>query len=212
MIIFKFVGVRYLTLVSTTLLVAILCSIAPLRAEPFNAHDPLLIWADAVFEDKYYRSAPLTAHGRANITVVDYFGNEPIFERKGRNLWKNGQEIPTAGKGSTWVYDSVHRIASGTGCCEYTHDFLIYSKAPPRMLPSRDLSSVRTHRGLHLGMTIPEAAAALGIPISTIHRTGKMYESLEFFKRDPKRTGGFIGAVYFKKGRAVGIDIGMADS
>ncbi len=60
------------------------------------------------------------------------------------------------------IYDTVHRIVFyETGCCSWDEIVLAYeSTLPPKSLVNRDLSTLKTTRGVRLGMT---SAAVVGI-------------------------------------------------
>lgn len=61
--------------------------------------------------------------------------------------------------GTWWVYDARHGIAAGADRgVPYIQDIL-YDGPPPTRLSSPDLSSIRSEHGLHLGMSVAQAAA-----------------------------------------------------
>lgn len=172
--------------------------------------DPSLIaWANSVWEpDRKQHSNEVMVTSGVN---DDYIGAHSHVTRKRLPLLP-AQGLATAGKGSTWVYDYAHHLAAGTMCCEFAADFVFMALPPPRPLPQRDLSHIRTYHGLHIGMTINDAAAALLIPRATIHLNGTGFEMLRVFKPRPHGFGGFLGLIYFKNGSAIGYQVGQADS
>jgi hypothetical protein len=93
-------------------------------------------------------------------TVADRFAHPPAA---------GGEGEPTAGSGSTWVYDKAHGIAAWLENGDLTGSEILYVSSPPGSLPSRDLSNVVSVRGLHLGMTPAEAAKVLGVSTSAVH-------------------------------------------
>jgi hypothetical protein len=182
------------------------------------AIDPALLkWANGIFEPAPYRNVQTTPD--AKIAHVDYLGMESMADRRRRRspgrdaLWKPALPIGSAGKGSVWVYDPVHHLASGTSCCEFESDFIAVASPPPRPVPSRDLSQVRSHLGLFIGMTIREAELALGIDPASEPRATKRYYELSF-QSGPRfqSGGGFNGFVLFRDARAIKIEMGIADS
>jgi hypothetical protein len=62
------------------------------------------------------------------------------------------------------VYDTSHRIALyETGCCSWNEIVLAYqSTLPPKPLANRDLSAVKTARGIRLGMTSADVVRIYG--------------------------------------------------
>jgi hypothetical protein len=184
--------------------------------DPF---DPALVkWANGIFEPVPNGDVQATTY--AKIAHVDYLGIESMADRRQRRsimrygLWNPALVIGTAGKGSSWVYDPVHHLASGTFCCEFEADFIaVASSPPPKPVPTRNLSHVHSHFGLFIGMTIREAELALGIDPVSEPRPKKRYYELSF-QAGPRFAlgGGFNGFVLFRDGRAIKIELGIADS
>jgi hypothetical protein len=59
------------------------------------------------------------------------------------------------------VYDYAHAIAFyDQGCCSWHESAIGYASAPPKRVVDRDLSALKTVRGIHLGMS-PAAVEAI---------------------------------------------------
>jgi len=119
-------------------------------------------------------------------TFVDYFGAVPISQWKGRRdqsgLAANGLDLPTAGAGSTWVYDPVHHIAAVTFGGEQVGNSIMYADPPPSKIPSRDLSGVVSARGLKLGVTPMQAVTDLGVTTAAVQQVDAHYSALSVKK------------------------------
>ena len=127
-----------------------------LMAAPALAHGALENWAGSA------QSIALPAREISfSMTVEDRFRVRLALE---------GAKAETACSGSRWVYDYVHHIAAGY---DGGPQMIVSIGDPPMRLPARDLSHVITIRGVHLGQTPGEVAAALLVPISDIERTSR---------------------------------------
>lgn len=74
-------------------------------------------------------------------------------------------QLQVYGMDHGWIYyDAVHRIAFfSKGCCSVSSYILSSGVVPPpRPLPRANLSAVRTHRGVSLGMSIAAVMAVYG--------------------------------------------------
>jgi hypothetical protein len=75
----------------------------------------------------------------------------------------------------TWrvVYDPVHRLVFyGESCCAFGRDVLVRVRtAAPRSVPRRDLSAMRTARGILLGMTVAQVEVREGSAPRTLGPT-----------------------------------------
>jgi hypothetical protein len=87
----------------------------------------------------------------------------------------------------TWhvVYDPVHRLAYyGEGCCSYHREVLLRVRtAAPRGVPRRDLSTMRTERGIRLGMTVAQVERREGPAPRTMGPTGNGRTALAYWSR-----------------------------
>lgn len=103
-----------------------------------------------------------------NATVVA-FTDGFLFDGRnfdpGRRLDGTGFVYGNAGKtGGTALYDAKHRIAFYYQfCCAWSRAVLAAGiKPPPLAVEGRSLTSVRTQRGLYLGMTTKQALQLYG--------------------------------------------------
>ena len=91
----------------------------------------------------------------------------------------------------TWhvVYDPVHRMAYyGEGCCSYHREVLVrVHTTAPRSVPRRDLSTMRTARGMRLGMTVAQVERREGPAPRTMGPTGKGRTALAYWSRVGKQ-------------------------
>jgi hypothetical protein len=119
-------------------------------------------------------------------TVEDHFGNIPYAQWQGgtskNGLAMHGTYLPTAGSGSTWVYDSVHHIAADSFGGDETGDTILYATPPPSKLAQRDLSGVVSAHGLRLGMTANQAALDLGVAAVAVQRIDNHHSELDVMK------------------------------
>ena len=112
--------------------VAILCT-GIAAADPTDA---LVSWAEKT-TPMAWQAGSLTT---VPTTVADHFGSIPYeaWSKRGQNgLGYPGVDLPTAGAGSSWVYDSLHRIAAGTVYDDDGgwDDLIAYAAAPPSKIP-----------------------------------------------------------------------------
>jgi hypothetical protein len=116
-----------------------------LMPHPADSHDDALAtWATAALEyAEDYRVKPIAT------TIDDHFDHYLIA---------GGQVAETACSGTSWVYDHRHHIAAGRDRGTGPIQMLLYAKDPPTTMPDRDLSSVKSDLGLHLGMAASEVA------------------------------------------------------
>jgi hypothetical protein len=163
-----------------------------LTAVPALAHGAFEQWAE-------------TAQMRAGRADENSFpmGVEDRFPVR---LAFDGTKAATACSGSRWVYDYVHHIAAGYDGGPQT---ILYIGDPPIKLPSRDLSHVATVRGVRLGETPEEVAAALHVSVSDIERSSstRQFISLQKPVRFPGDTHVYydLASIVFDNGRAVSI-------
>jgi hypothetical protein len=163
-----------------------------LTAMPALAHGAFEQWAE---------TAEATA-GRADDSSFPM----DIEDRFPNRLALGGLKAETACSGSIWVYDYVHHIAAGY---DGGPQMILLIGDPPIKLPSRDLSHIVTIRGVHLGQTPQEVAAALHVSVSDIGRTSSQRQFIALQK--PVRHPGDIHTYYdlanivFNNGRAVSI-------
>jgi len=151
--------------------------------------------------------------------VEDHFGRNPYeaWKKRGQNgLGYPGLALPTAGVGSSWVYDPIHHIAAGTGYNDDGgwDDQISYSASPPSKIPARNLSGVVSARGLRLGVTPRQAATDLDISVSAVRSLDAHYSALSVLKKCPlpKRCtefSNYFAVVVFRDGRAVYIKMGI---
>jgi hypothetical protein len=161
-------------------------------------------------------------------TVEDHFGHAPYeaWSKRGENgLGYPGQALSTAGAGSSWVYDAAHHIAGGTYYNDDGgwDDQLAYAQPPPAKLPSRDLSSTTSAHGLHLGMSVADAAKDLGVSTKVAQRIDAHHSAISVERScagshscgpEAHKAGisGYFALVVFNDGRAVYIQLGVDGS
>jgi len=155
----------------------------------------LLRWANS--STQQYASA---FKGPETMVVVsDHFGG----------IGSGGMRIATPGTGSRWYYDRVHHIAAMTSGQD---DFLAYAAEPPVLLPGKDLSRVRSMRGIHLGSTVAEVIAVFRVPVRAVMSRPGGIQTLELFQPNPPKSSrdSFSGSVVFRNGRAVQVELGIS--
>jgi len=178
-------------------------------------------WADHTTPLKWQRADLHTV----STTVEDHFGHVPYeaWTKRGQNgLGYPGQDLPTAGAGSSWVYDAGHHIAGGTIYNDDGgwDDLLAYEAAPPSKLPSRDLSTTTSAHGLHLGMSIADAAHDLGVAAKDARAIDAHHTALSVEREctnahscgpnaRKRAIAGYFAVVVFTDGRAVYIQTGV---
>ena len=86
---------------------------------------------------------------------------------------------------------------------------MLYTKNPPTTLPNRDLSSVKSSVGLHLGMTTAEVARLYRVSLSAIKRlpNGRRVLALEKSARCASAICEHVKIVVFENDRAVSISL-----
>jgi hypothetical protein len=189
-----------------------LCAIGLLCAgiAAADTTDALVSWAEKTTPIAWQLGS-LTAVSTA---VADHFGSKPYsgWTKRGENgLGYPGLGLPTAGVGSSWVYDAVHGIAAGTMYNDDGgwDDQISYNAAPPSKLPSRDLSGVVSAHGLKLGMTTAQAVAAFRVSPSAVHKLDARTAALALLNKCPKpQPCSNYGVVIFRDGHAVYIMLG----
>lgn len=201
---------------------AALAIIAPCIAPALGDNvDSLVSWAEKTTPMSWQRGSLHTT----STAVVDHFGHVPyeLWMKRGQNgLGYPGKDLPTAGVGSSWVYDPDHHIAGGT---QYNDDggwddLLTYVSAPPSKLPSRDLSNVTSARGLHLGMTVQDAVHDLGVSEAAVQRIDGHHTAVSVWRSCGSKhlcgaqaakagISGYFAMVVFRDGRAVYIQEGV---
>lgn len=176
----------------------------------------LLAWADQakpkVVTSGEYKEVPTS--------IADEFKPGPSFpfgQHGGWGLGAHGTLLETAGAGSSWVYDFAHHIAANSFYGEFQGSTIFYAAPPPSKITSRDLSGVRSTRGLTLGMSPQQAASDVAVPIASVSPVkigGKVvpgYSALSVNKPCPKpHMCGQIATVFFENNRAIAIRIGIA--
>ncbi len=173
--------------------------------------DALVSWAEKT-TPMAWQAGSLTT---ASTMVADHFGSIPYeaWSKRGQNgLGYPGVDLPTAGAGSSWVYDSVHRIAAGTAYNDDGgwDDLIAYAAAPPSKIPGRNLSGVVSVRGLKLGMSPSQAASDFGVSASAAKRLDAHTSALSVLKNCPKpQRCAHFGVVVFRDGHAVYITLGL---
>ncbi len=171
--------------------------------------DKAVQWAEARFRDA---EGPL--RDPSATSVSDHFGPIPYLSR---NWWsrfalaRSGRMFETACKGSFWVYDPIHRIAAASEFGDVTGDTLLYSGPPPVAVPVRDLSKIVSSRGLHLGMSVAQAAKSLGVAKGAAKPTSRR-DSLLYTRKDhPCEAGRYHcsddATVVFRGGSVVAISL-----
>jgi hypothetical protein len=173
--------------------------------------DALVAWAE--------HAAPQAAYAVSTETptkVDDHFGAVPYAQWKGPRgkdgLAANGMYLPTAGAGSTWVYDPVHQIAASSFMGEETGDHILYAAPPPSTIPTRDLSHTVSAHGLKLGMSPGQAAHDLGVAITALQRVDAHHSCLstnDITQQDGAPLGHYA-TIVFRDGKAVYIALGDA--
>lgn len=160
------------------------------------SHDNALTnWANALLvraED--YKMKPVA-------TVIDDHFNH--------NLLFGAQSAETACSGTSWAYDYRHHIAAGRDRGNGPIQMILYAKEPPTTLPDRDLSSVTSALGLHLGMATSDVARLYRVSPHAIHELPDRRRVL--YLKDGVKCGSWICGhdkiVVFQKGRAVSISL-----
>ncbi len=152
-------------------------------------------------------------------SVEDHFGRVPYeaWGKRGQNgLGYPGLALPTAGVGSSWVYDSAHHIAAGTGYNDDGgwDDQISYTASPPSKIPARDLSGIVSARGLRLGMTPRLAASVFNVAVTAVRSLDAHYSALSVLKKCPvpkncKAFSAYFAVVVFRDGRAAYIRMGI---
>ncbi len=124
----------------------------------------------------------------------------------GADVALGGLRAETACSGSRWVYDYKHHIVAGE---DGGPRMILYAPAPPAKLPSRDLTNVRTVRGLHLGSTPQQVTAAFGVPLADVvqmsHHRQYLYLEKGVYLRHDLHEYADIAIIIFEDGRAVSI-------
>lgn len=174
--------------------------------------DALTAWAEKTTPTPWQLGLLTTV----NTTVDDHFGAKSYeaWGKRGENgLGYPGIELPTAGAGSSWVYDREHGIAAGTTYNDDGgwDDKISYNAPPPSKIPSRNLSNVVSAHGLRLGMTPPQAVAALRVSASAVRKLDSRTSALGVLHHCPKpQRCSTYGAVIFRDGHAVYIMLGYS--
>jgi hypothetical protein len=177
--------------------------------------DALATWADHITPPSWQAGSLYTAP----TSVEDHFGRVPyeLWKKRGQNgLGYPGLALPTAGAGSSWVFDSAHHIAAGTGYNDDGgwDDQISYAAAPPSKIAARDLSGVVSAHGLRLGMTPPQATSVFEVSTSAVRSLGAHYSALSVIKKCPvakrcSEISAYYAVVVFRDGRATYIEMGI---
>lgn len=177
--------------------------------------DALVSWAEHTTPPKWQAGLLFTVP----TSVEDHFGRltYEAWKKRGQNgLGYPGLELPTAGVGSSWVYDPAHHIAAGTGYSDDGgwDDQISNAASPPSKIPARNLSGVVSARGLKLGVTPRQAAAAFAVPVSAIRSIDAHDSGLSVLKKCPlpqhcTQFSNFYAVVIFRDGRATYIQMGV---
>jgi hypothetical protein len=149
-----------------------------------------------------------------NFPPRDAFITRPFDDRFRVALAASGRYLPTAGKGSAWVYDPSHHILAESEGGDVSGSSIFFCAArPPIALPVRHLARVVSVHGLSLGQPLARALAILGVPKSSLKVIGPGRSIVVV--RKPRKCGAYACAhdntVVFKGGRVIAIaldDIG----
>jgi hypothetical protein len=110
------------------LAVAVVCA----RFASADTLDALATWAEHTTAQPWQPGLLYTVP----TSIEDHFGLVPYeaWGKRGQNgLGYPGLALPTAGVGSSWVYDPAHKIAAGTGYSDDGgwSDEISYTASPP---------------------------------------------------------------------------------
>jgi hypothetical protein len=174
--------------------VATLCAL--LVPRPAASHDAaLMTWANAALDRaEDYRIKPVKT------AIDDHFNHDLI---------SGGHIAETPCSGTSWVYDYRHHIAAGRDRGSGPLQIILYANDPPTKVPSRDLSSVESAHGLHLGMTSSEVAKMYRVSTNTIVKlsNGRRVLSLEKDVKCGSWICGHDKIVVFESDRVVSISL-----
>jgi hypothetical protein len=193
------------TMIARSMITAALACVVMAAAAAADPTDALVNWAENAKPSAAYHLPPAIT-----TAVHDWFASVPASGMRDKwGLGMGGLDLPTAGGGSTWVYDSVSHIAASTFYGEESGSQIFYAGAPPSAIVSKDLSGVHSVHGLMLGISMPQAARDLGVPASKVHRIDAHYSVLSVI--NPFKCGiatcGHFAVVVFRDGRAVYISL-----
>jgi hypothetical protein len=138
---------------------ALICSVWLLAAAAWAHDDPLTDWAEQAND-----AIPMPHNLKPIPTTVS--------DRFVPDIIAGGARAETPCSGTLWVYDYTHGIAAGRHRDDPNGGTLDYRSKPPVKIPDRDLLAVRSQLGLHLGISLDDAARILKEPVTAANVSG----------------------------------------